>query len=112
MNAVDAFIGTGADGADALSEALDTESESFGPAAAASALEAYAAQFADADTADIDIENEEDLSTETVTYTGADLKAAPATLPTRRRTASGCPASRCSSATAWRPPTRLSGSTA
>ena len=80
MNAVDAFIGTGADGADALSEALDTESESFDPAAAASALEAYAAQFADADTADIDIENEEDLSTETVTYTGADLKAAPATL--------------------------------
>ena len=80
MNAVDAFIGTGADGADALSEALDTESESFDPSAAASALEAYAAQFADADTADIDIENEEDLSTETVTYTGADLKAAPATL--------------------------------
>ena len=80
MNAVDAFIGTGADGADALSEALDTESESFDPAAAASALEAYAAQFADTDTADIDIENEEDLSTETVTYTGADLKAAPATL--------------------------------
>lgn len=80
MNAVGAFIGTGADGADALSEALDTESESFDPAAAASALEAYAAQFADADTADIDIENEEDLSTETVTYTGADLKAAPATL--------------------------------
>ena len=80
MNAVDAFIGVGADGADALSEALDTESESFDPAAAASALEAYAAQFADADTADIDIENEEDLSTETVTYTGADLKAAPATL--------------------------------
>ena len=80
MNAVDAFIGTGADGADALSEALDTESETFDPAAAASALEAYAAQFADADTADIDIENEEDLSTETVTYTGADLKAAPATL--------------------------------
>ena len=80
MNAADAFIGTGADGADALSEALDTESESFAPAAAASALEAYAAQFADTDTADIDIENEEDLSTETVTYTGADLKAAPATL--------------------------------
>lgn len=80
MNAVDAFIGTGADGADALSEALDTESETFDPAAAASALEAYAAQFADTDTADIDIENEEDLSTETVTYTGADLKAAPATL--------------------------------
>ena len=78
MNAVD--IGTGADGADALSEALDTESETFDPAAAASALEAYAAQFADTDTADIDIENEEDLSTETVTYTGADLKAAPATL--------------------------------
>ena len=80
MNAVDAFIGTGADGSDALSEALDTESESFDPAAAASALEAYAAQFADTDTADIDIENEEDLSTEIVTYTGADLKAAPATL--------------------------------
>ena len=80
MNAVDAFIGVGADGADALSEALDTESESFDPAAAASALEAYATQFADTDTADIDIENEEDLSTETVTYTGADLKAAPATL--------------------------------
>ena len=80
MNAVDAFIGVGADGADALSEALDTESETFDPAAAASALEAYAAQFADTDTADIDIENEEDLSTETVTYTGADLKAAPATL--------------------------------
>ena len=80
MNAVDAFIGTGAEGADALSEALDTESDTFDPAAAKAALDQFAAQFAAADTADIDIENEEDLSTETVTYTGEDLAAAAPTL--------------------------------
>lgn len=80
MNAVDAFIGTGAEGADALSEALDTESDAFDPTAAKAALDQFAAQFAAADTADIDIENEEDLSTETVTYTGEDLAAAAPTL--------------------------------
>ncbi|HIT07790.1 MAG TPA: ferrous iron transporter B [Candidatus Merdivicinus faecavium] len=80
MNAVDAFIGTGAEGSAELAEALDTESESFDPAGAAALLEQYAAQFSASDEAVIELEDEETLSTEEVTYTGADLAAAPSVL--------------------------------
>ncbi len=76
MNAVDAFIELGGEDAEAVSEAMDTESESFDAAAAETALRDYAAQFSDADTAVIGIENEEDLSVEDVEYTGADLRDA------------------------------------
>ena len=79
-NAVDAFIATEKDGSEALEEALDTESESFDAAAAAQALKEYTAQFNENDKADIEIENEEDLSTEDKTYTGKDLIAANETL--------------------------------
>ena len=76
MNAVDAFIELGGEDAEAVSEAMDTESESFDAAAAETALRDYAARFGDADTAVIGIENEEDLSVEDVEYTGADLRDA------------------------------------
>ena len=68
---------------------------------------------------DIDIENEEDLSTETVTYTGADLKAAPRHARRIRICGArpggvwrlGARHPGAHRAAAWRPPTRLSGST-
>ena len=80
MNAVNAFIATGKDGSEELAEALDTESEAFDVNTATAELEQYATQFAASDEASIEIENEEDLSTEEVTYTGADLTAAIDTL--------------------------------
>ncbi len=82
MNAVNAFLGTGKEGSEALSTALDTEAEDFDAANASALLTEYAAQFAPTDQATITIENEEDLSTEDVTYTGSDLTAAIATLGT------------------------------
>ena len=80
MNAVDAFLGLERDGADAVAEALDTESDSFDPAVAATLLDEYAAQFSATDEATIGIEDEETLAVEDVTYTGADLSAAVASL--------------------------------
>ena len=80
MNAVNAFIEIGNDGSEELAEALDTEAENFDPDTAAAELAKYAAQFTASDKASIEIENEEDLSTEEVTYTGADLTAAIGTL--------------------------------
>ncbi len=80
MNAVNAFIGTGREGSAELTAALDTEAEGFDPANASALLSQYAAQFAATDKAAIGIENEEDLSVEEVTYTGADLAAAVGTL--------------------------------
>ncbi len=80
MNAVDAFLGLEKDGADAVAEALDTESEDFDPAVAATLLDEYAAQFSATDEATIGIEDEETLAVEDVTYTGADLSAAVAAL--------------------------------
>ena len=79
-NAVDAFIGLGGEGSEELASALDTEAEGFDPATANALLEQFAARFAETDTAVLEVENEEDLSTEEVTYTGAELTAAPATL--------------------------------
>ncbi len=76
MNAVNAFIETGKDGSEELAAALDTEAEDFDAAVAESLLTQYAGQFTATDTAVIEIENEEDLSTEEVTYTGADLAEA------------------------------------
>ena len=80
MNAVDAFLGLEKDGADAVAEALDTESEDFDPAVAATLLDEYAAQFSATDEATIGIEDEETLAVEDVTYTGEDLSAAVASL--------------------------------
>ena len=70
MNAVNAFIEIGNDGSEELAEALDTEAENFDPDTATAELAKYAAQFTASDNASIEIENEEDLSTEEVTYTG------------------------------------------
>ncbi|MCD8334866.1 MAG: ferrous iron transporter B [Clostridiales bacterium] len=75
-NAIDAFIALGGEDGEALAEALDAESESFDADAALTALTAYAAQYSEADTATIELEDEETLATEDVTYTGADLAAA------------------------------------
>jgi ferrous iron transport protein B len=75
-NAVNAFIGLGRDGSEELEEALDTEADDFDADAALSMLTAYAAQFADGDTADFTIEDEETLATEDVTYSNEDLQAA------------------------------------
>ena len=80
MNAVNAFMETGGEGADELAEALDTEAENFDAAGATALLEQYAAQFSPTDKASIEIVNEEDLSSEEVTYTGQDLQAAIGTL--------------------------------
>jgi ferrous iron transport protein B len=75
-NAVDAFLELEGDNAEAVSEALDTESEDFDSTAALAALTEYAAQFSETDTADYTLEDEETLATEDVTFTGADLAAA------------------------------------
>lgn len=80
MNAVNAFVETGKEGSEQVAAALDTESESFDAASATALLKQYAAQFSATDKATIEIENEEDLSTEEVTYTGANLTAAIDTL--------------------------------
>ncbi len=80
MNAVNAFIGAGKEGSEELAAALDTEAEGFDPANASALLNQYAAQFSATDKAVIEIENEEDLSTEEITYTGANLAAAVGTL--------------------------------
>ena len=80
MNAVNAFIETEAEGSEMLAAALDTEAEDFDADNASALLSQYAAQFAATDTATIEIENEEDLSTEEVTYTGQDLAEAVGTL--------------------------------
>ena len=80
MNAVNAFIDTGRDGSEELAAALDPEAEGFDGVRAATLLEQYASQFSATDTANIAIQNEEDLSTENVTYTGANLSAAVGTL--------------------------------
>ena len=80
MNAVNAFVETGKEGSEQVAAALDTESELFDAASATALLKQYAAQFSATDQATIEIENEEDLSTEEVTYTGANLTAAIDTL--------------------------------
>lgn len=80
LNAVNAFIELDKDGADETAEAIDIEAENFSADSASDKLNSYAAQFSDSDKAKIDIENEEDLSTETVTYTGKQLKEAVKTL--------------------------------
>ncbi len=72
-NAIEAFLGLEAEGADELADALDTEAEEFDADAALAALSAYAAQFGAADEAVIEVEDEETLATEEVAYTGADL---------------------------------------
>ncbi len=75
-NAIDAFIELGGEDGEALADALDAESESFDADAALTALTAFAAQYSEADTATIELEDEETLATEEATYTGADLAAA------------------------------------
>lgn len=59
-----------------IEAALDTESESYDPAAAETALAAFAKQFSDTDEAVYLVEDEETLATEEVTSTGADLQKA------------------------------------
>jgi ferrous iron transport protein B len=75
-NVVNAFIGLGKEGSEELEEALDTESDDFDAAAALEALNTYAAQFTEEDTADFELEDEETLAVEDVTYTGAELMEA------------------------------------
>ena len=71
--------GNGVD-TEAVEQALDTEAESYDPAAAEAAMTEFAAQFSDTDTASYLVEDEETLATETVTSTGADLQDALAVL--------------------------------
>ena len=59
--------------------AIDTESDTFDAAAAASALDTFAASVPDDATADYTLVDEETLAEEDVTYTGAELKEAVAT---------------------------------
>ena len=54
----------------------DTESEEFDPAAAKTALTAFAGQFSATDTATYVVVDEETMADEEVTATGADLAAA------------------------------------
>ncbi|MCI6616265.1 ferrous iron transport protein B [Ruminococcus sp.] len=75
-NVVNAFTDLGKEGSEALSEALDTESETFDSAVALAALKAYSSQFLPSDTAEYTLEDEETLATEDVTYTGAELASA------------------------------------
>jgi ferrous iron transport protein B len=75
-NVVNAFVDLGGDGSEELAEALDSESDTFDSAAALQALQTYAAQFSDSDTADYALEDEETLALEDVTYTGAELQEA------------------------------------
>ena len=80
MNAVDAFIGTGAEGADALSEALDTESDTFDPAAAKAALDRSPPQFAAAGKPTSTSKRGGPLHRNRYIHTGEDLAAAAPTL--------------------------------
>ncbi|HCI59482.1 MAG TPA: ferrous iron transport protein B [Ruminococcus sp.] len=75
-NVVNAFTDLGKEGSEALSEALDTESETFDSAVALATLKAYSSQFLPSDTAEYTLEDEETLATEDVTYTGAELASA------------------------------------
>ncbi|MGN1132029.1 MAG: ferrous iron transport protein B, partial [Ruminococcus sp.] len=75
-NVVNAFIDSGKEGSEELSEALDTESENFDSAVALASLKAYTSQFSQSDTAEYTLEDEETLATEDVTYTGAELSDA------------------------------------
>ncbi|WP_294909714.1 ferrous iron transport protein B [uncultured Ruminococcus sp.] len=75
-NVVNAFTDLGKEGSEALSEALDTKSETFDSAVALAALKAYSSQFLPSDTAEYTLEDEETLATEDVTYTGAELASA------------------------------------
>ena len=61
---------------EAVELALDTEAEEYDPEAAEAAMTEFAAQFSDTDTASYLVEDEENLATETVTSTGADLQDA------------------------------------
>ena len=61
---------------EAVEAALDTESEEFDPAAAKTALTAFAGQFSATDTATYVVVDEETMADEEVTATGADLAAA------------------------------------
>ena len=76
-NVIDAFVT--AEGADDVADAIDTESDTFDAAAAASALDTFAASVSDDATADYTLVDEETLAEENVTYTGAELKEAVAT---------------------------------
>ena len=75
MNAVTAFAALGEEGADELTTALEEGSDDLG-----TLIDTYAAQFAADAEAPLDIEDEETLAVETVTYTGEDLAAAAETL--------------------------------
>ena len=75
-NVVNAFIDLGKEGSEELSEALDTESETFDSAVALAALKSYSSQFSPSDTAEYTLEDEETLATEDVTFTGEELTAA------------------------------------
>ncbi len=82
-NAVEAFLGLGeGQGLDteAVAEALDSEAEDFDPAAAKAALEGFAANFTESDTASFIVIDEETMADELVEFTGADLAAAAETL--------------------------------
>ena len=66
---------TGVD-TEAVEAALDPEAEAFDPAAAKTALTAFAGQFSATDTATYLVVDEETMADEEVTSTGADLQAA------------------------------------
>ena len=76
-NVIDACVT--AEGADDVADAIDTESDTFDAAAAASALDTFAASVPDDATANYTLVDEETLAEEDVTYTGAELKEAVAT---------------------------------
>ena len=80
--ALQAFIDLGGEGADELSDALDTESESFDPAEAKSLATAYLEQYKDyKDGATTEVEDEETLEvSESDPYYIADAQAAVKTL--------------------------------
>ena len=80
--ALQAFIDLGGEGADELSDALDTESESFDPAEAKSLATAYLEQYKDyKDGATTEVEDEETLEiSESDPYYIADAQAAVETL--------------------------------
>lgn len=75
-NVINAFIELGNEGGEELAGLLDTESDEFDSEKALNALKEYASSFEPSDTAEYTLENEEDLSTEDVTYTVSDLSAA------------------------------------
>ncbi|MCQ4022438.1 MULTISPECIES: ferrous iron transport protein B [unclassified Ruminococcus] len=72
-NVVNAFIDLDKEGSEELSEALNTESETFDSSVALSSLKSYSSQFLPNDTAEYTIEDEETLATEDVTFTGVEL---------------------------------------